>query len=313
VAQKSKQPPGNGKRPRASADFKRFFSRGLAALAPTLLTVAVLIWAYELIDQYLGRHITHGMVTLFAASGPPGFISEDRAEALALEYGRPIDEWDAQGRRLTVEYKIATHPVLKKAAGKNPSARKRAERARNMALWEVAFKRYKLNLIGFLIAIIVVYFTGLFVASLIGRTTWRLVERLLYRTPLIRAIYPNVKQVTDFLFTDRQLQFSGAVAVQYPRKGIWSLGLVTGSAMRTVQEAVEDELVTVFIPSSPTPVTGYVITVSRRDVIELTLSMDEVMRYAISAGVIKPHREALEGGKDDTGVEFGAGESPQGT
>ena len=293
MGHQSKKPPvarGSGS---AAEDFKRFFSRGLAALAPTTLTVVVLIWAYSLIDQHLGRYITQGMVSLFAASGPPGFISEDKALELALEYGTPVDEWDDRGRRLTVEFKIATHPVLKQ--GVFDGNRKAAERARNVALWTVAFARYKLNLIGFLIAIIVVYFLGLFLASLIGRTTWRLIERLLYRTPLIRAIYPNVKQVTDFLFTDRQLQFSGVVAVQYPRKGLWSVGLVTGPPMRTIQDAAGEELVTIFIPSSPTPVTGYVITASRRDVIELTLSMDEVMRYAISAGVIKPSREALEG------------------
>lgn len=297
----SKEPP-NESPPRTPAqDFKRFFSRGLAALLPTTLTVVVLIWAYSLIDQHIGRYITRGMVTLFAAGGPPGFISEEKALELALKYGTPVDEWDDDGRRLTVEYKIASHPVLKR--GGRGANRKAAERARNLALWTVAFARYKLNLIGFLIAIIVVYFVGLFLASLIGRTTWRAVERLLYRTPLIRAIYPNVKQVTDFLFTGRQLQFSGVVAVQYPRKGLWSVGLVTGSPMRTIQEKVGEELITVFIPSSPTPVTGYVITVLRRDVIELTLSIDEVMRYAISAGVIKPSREVLEGAKNEAAIE----------
>ncbi|MHC4233749.1 MAG: DUF502 domain-containing protein [Planctomycetota bacterium] len=289
-----KEPPAGSPPQTATGDFKRFFSRGLAALLPTTLTVVVLIWAYALIDQHLGRYITRGMVLLFAAGGPPGFISEDKALELALKYGTPIDEWDHRGRRLTAEYKIATHPVLGKV-GASSEDYKRADRARNVALWTVAFARYKLNLIGFLIAIVLVYFVGLFLASLIGRTTWRAIERLLNRTPLIRAIYPNVKQVTDFLFTDRQLQFSGVVAVQYPRKGIWSVGLVTGPPMRTIQAAVDTEMVTVFVPSSPTPVTGYVITVSRQDVIELTLSMDEVMRYAISAGVIKPNREALAG------------------
>ena len=298
---RSKEPANESPPPTPGQDFKRFFFRGLAALLPTTLTVVVLIWAYSLIDQHLGRYITRGMVTLFAASGPPGFLSEDKALGLALKYGTPIDEWDDRGRRLTVEYKIANHPVLKRAGGS--ADRKAAERARNLALWTVAFARYKLNLIGFLIAIIVVYFVGLFLASLIGRTTWRAVERLLYRTPLIRAIYPNVKQVTDFLFTGRQLQFSGVVAVQYPRKGIWSVGLVTGPPMRTIQERVGEELITVFIPSSPTPVTGYVITVLRRDAIELTLSIDEVMRYAISAGVIKPSREALEGAEDQATME----------
>ncbi len=280
----------------AADDFKRFFSRGLAALLPTLLTVALLMWAYDLIDRHLGRFITQGMVTLLATGGPPQLPGKPLDDT--LKYGEPIDEWDSKGRRLTVEYKIATHPILDQV-GADPEARKAAEKERNLALWSVAFCRYKLHLIGFLIAIIVVYFMGLFLASLIGRATWRMIERLLYRIPIVKAIYPNIKQVTDFVLTERTLQFSGVVAVQYPRKGLWSMGLVTGSPMRTIQEKVGGELITVFIPSSPTPVTGYVITVSRSDVIELGLSMDEAMRYSISAGVIKPDREVLEQQPED--------------
>jgi uncharacterized membrane protein len=281
----------------AADDFKRFFARGLAALLPTLLTIALLMWAYDLIDRHLGRLITRGMVALFATGGPPQFIPADKLLEDALEYGEPIDEWDSRGRRLTVEYQAATHPILTQT-GADPSVVRAARKQRNLALWNVAFRRYKLHLIGFLIAIIVVYFVGLFLASLIGKATWRIVERLLYRVPVVKAIYPNVKQVTDFLLTERTLQFSGVVAVQYPRKGLWSMGLVTGSPMRTIQETAGEELITVFIPSSPTPVTGYVINVSRRDVIDLGLTMDEAMRYAISAGVIKPPREALDDSRE---------------
>jgi uncharacterized membrane protein len=292
VRRRMGDPQNRPKATRAVDDFKRFFSRGLAALLPTLLTIALLMWAYDLIDRHLGRYITRGMVSLFAAGGPPQFLPEDKALEHALDYGEPVDEWDAQGRRLTVEYKSATHPILGKP-GADPKARKVAERTRNVALWTVAFARYKLHLLGFLIAIIVVYFVGLFLASLIGRTTWRIIERALYRIPIVKAIYPNIKQVTDFLLTERTLQFSGVVAVQYPRKGLWSLGLVTGPPMRSLQETTGEELMTVFIPSSPTPVTGYVITVARSDVMELGLTLDEAMRYSISAGVIKPERETL--------------------
>ena len=279
--------------PSAASDFKRFFSRGLAALLPTLLTVVLLIWVYELIDRHLGQYITHGMVLLFATTGPPQFGD---LETDAIKYGTPIDEWDELGRRLTVEYKIIERTTDVYDNPNIPSRdRKAAKRTRYIALWQIAFARYKLHLLGFLIAVIVVYFVGLFMASLMGRTTWRLIERLLYRIPLIRAVYPNVKQVTDFLLRERTLQFSGVVAVQYPRVGIWSVGLVTGPPMRTLQDAGEDELITIFIPSSPTPVTGYTMTVARRDVIELGLSLDEALRYTISAGVIKPRREMLPG------------------
>ncbi len=162
------------------------------------------------------------------------------------------------------------------------------EQLRNQALWKIAGEKYKLRLLGFLIAIILVYFTGFFLASFMGRASWRVVEGLLCRIPLIRAIYPNVKQVTDFLLTERSVEFSGVVAVQYPRKGIWALALSTGGPMKQIQNQVSEELVTVFIPSSPTPITGYVIQVPRNEVIELNLTIDEGLRFTISAGVIKP-------------------------
>jgi len=277
------------------SDFRRFFLRGLAALGPTLVTIAILIWAYQLVNNYVGQPITRGLMMLcsWVSDQPaPGFVD---IEHDPLMYGTPIDEWNKDGDRLTIEYKFIHNNALRSATPSldasegSPRRARHAEELRNHALWEIAFRKYKLNLLGFLIAIILVYFTGFFLASFIGRTSWRATEGLLYRIPLIRAIYPHVKQVTDFLLSERQVEFSGVVAVEYPRKGVWSLGLSTGGPLRAVQDhSSEEDLITVFIPSSPTPVTGYVIQVPRRESIELPMSIDEALRFTISGGVIKP-------------------------
>lgn len=276
-------------------EFKRFFLRGLAAVLPTLLTIAIFLWAYNIIETYMGQHITAAMLGVMTWTGPPEENVVDPDED-SLRYGRPLDEWlganagDDAGRRVTEEYKIINSKALKSPLEK---VQARAVRERSAALWRIAFAKYKLNLIGFLIAIIVVYFVGFFLASFIGRTTLRFMENALGRMPLVRAIYPNIKQVTDFLFGDQKLEFSGVVAVPYPRAGIWSVGLLTGPPMKAIAAGAGtgEEMVTIFIPSSPTPVTGYTITVPRRDVIELTMSIDEALRYIISAGVIKPDTE----------------------
>ncbi len=280
-------------------DFKRFFFRGLTALLPTILTIAALVWAYHFVDRNIARHLTNVLISVYAATGDPTFLLGD-AEEDALTHGTPINEWDDRGRRLTEEYKIITLDILASDREITPEGQvtgvdlvhqgdwDRAQRARRRALWQVAFVKWKLHLVGFLLAVVIVYFMGFFLASLAGKATWRLVEGLLRRTPLIRAVYPNIKQVTDFLLADRTLDFSGVVAVQYPRYGIWSLGLRTGSPMKRIQKNVEDELVTIFIPSSPTPITGYCITVPVKDTIDLDMTIDEALRYTISAGVIKP-------------------------
>ena len=275
-------------------DFRRFFLRGLGALVPTLLTIAILVWAYKLVNENVGSIITEGLMRLCALvrdEPAPWLLKADHLE-LALDHGRPLDEWNELGQRLTIEYQIIkNYKVLQDngLSGHDPAIIAAAAEAKNRALWQIAFVKYKLHLIGFLIAIILVYFTGFFLASFIGRNAWRAAEGLLYKIPVIRAVYPNIKQVTDFLLTEKgSAGFSGVVAVQYPRRGCWSIGLSTGGPLRQLQGKVSDELVSVFIPSSPTPITGYVVQIPRSEVIELNLTIDEGLRFTVSAGVIKP-------------------------
>ena len=275
-------------------DFRRFFLRGLGALVPTLLTFAIIVWAFRLINDNVGVYITKGMLHLCSwlrDQPAPWLVDPASPKQDALRYGTPIDEWNEGGQQLTIEYNIIQNYELVQEEHLPrglPQVVAEARKAKNEALWRIAFAKYRLHLLGFLIAIVLVYFVGFFLASFIGRASWRAAEGLLYRIPLIRAIYPNVKQVTDFVLSERSMEFSGVVAVEYPRKGTWSVGLSTGGPMKQVQRLVADDLVTVFIPSSPTPVTGYVIQVPRDDVIELNMTIDEGLRFTISGGVIKP-------------------------
>ncbi|TFH42409.1 MAG: DUF502 domain-containing protein [Lysobacterales bacterium] len=165
------------------------------------------------------------------------------------------------------------------------------------AVWDIdpAGWDYHLDIIGFALAIVLVYVVGRFVASFLGRTAWHSVERLLVQLPVIKQIYPSIKQVTDFLIlSDTKVQFSRVVAVEYPRKGIYSMGLVTNPGMQSLRRRSDVDLLTVFIPSSPTPITGYTITVRRDEVIDLPFDIDQALRFTVSAGVILPSNELLE-------------------
>jgi uncharacterized membrane protein len=106
---------------------------------------------------------------------------------------------------------------------------------------------------GVLLAVVFVYLVGLFAGNLLGRTAWRLAERMVMRVPLLRAIYPAVKQVTDFVLAEKTSQFAAArvVAVEPHAKGIWSIGLVTGTGLKPLTDSVGHEMITVFVPSSP--------------------------------------------------------------
>jgi len=150
-----------------------------------------------------------------------------------------------------------------------------------------------LTIAGFLIALVAVCIVGALLASVVGRTLWRMVEKFIMNTPFLRQVYPYVKQVTDFLLTQKEQKrmFSRVVAVEYPRKGIWSMGMVTGSGLKKVVDSVEKEFLTILIPTSPTPFTGFVIMVPKEQIIELDMTIEEDLRFAVSGGVITPGTE----------------------
>jgi uncharacterized membrane protein len=149
---------------------------------------------------------------------------------------------------------------------------------------------FRTRVVGVILAIVLVYIVGLFVGNLLGRTLWKLMENLLMKIPIVRAIYPAVKQVTDFVLTDRRQHFqsSRVVAVQPHEKGIWSIGLVTGPGLKPLSDSTGQDMVTVFVPSSPTAFTGYVLVVPRASIVELPLKVEEAMRMLVSGGVIAP-------------------------
>ncbi len=146
---------------------------------------------------------------------------------------------------------------------------------------------------GFIIALIGVCIVGMILASVVGKSLWRYVEKLIMNAPFLKGVYPYVKQITDFLFAQNRETdiFLRAVAVQYPRKGIWSIGLVTGEGMKEIVNNLREEYLTVLIPTSPTPFTGFVIMVPKAETMPLDLTVEEAMRFTISGGVITPSTE----------------------
>ena len=150
-----------------------------------------------------------------------------------------------------------------------------------------------LSIAGFLVALFAVCIVGVILASVVGKTLWRMVEKFIMRTPFLRQVYPYVKQITDFFLTKEEKKkiFSRVVAVEYPRKGIWSVGFVTGRGLKKVVDNVKKEFLTVLIPTSPTPFTGFIIMVPRKNTIELDMTIEEALRFAVSGGVITPGGE----------------------
>ena len=161
------------------------------------------------------------------------------------------------------------------------------------------------SIAGFILAVVGVCVLGALLASYVGRSFWRTIEKFIMNTPILRNVFPYVKQVTDFLLTNEEQRklFSRVVAVEYPRKGIWSVGFVTGSGLEKVVNTVKREFLTVIIPTSPTPFTGFVITVQKKQTIDLDMTVEEALRFIVSGGVITPGSEQSIKALPKTGSE----------
>jgi len=143
-------------------------------------------------------------------------------------------------------------------------------------------------------AVVVAGLVGALVASFVGRRLLAALQRLLLNVPFVKFIYPSVKQMTDFFFGPKKPAFHSVVAVPYPLKGSYVIGFVTGQGLRSLNAAAGAELVQVLIPCAPAPVSGYVVFVPRRDVIELPITVEEALRFYVSGGVIVPPGEMVQ-------------------
>ena len=144
------------------------------------------------------------------------------------------------------------------------------------------------NAFGIIISVLLLCVVGLAVGTFLGRRLWNVVEKRMDHVPLVRFVYPFVREVTDFVFTERKVAFHAVVLVQYPREGIWAVGFVTGQGFDALEKSVGKPLVSVFVPCSPTPMTGYLVFVPSEDVVALDISIDDAFRLIMSGGVIVP-------------------------
>ena len=156
------------------------------------------------------------------------------------------------------------------------------------------FDAHFLTWTGVVIAIIALCIAAYIVGTFLGGHLVRLLESWIVRLPILKKIYPGAKQVSEFFFSEGKVEFRRVVAIEFPRKGMWMVGFVTGRSLKQISEKAGTELLSVFIPFTPAPVTGYVVAVSREEILELDITVDEAFAFLISAGVILPPAERVE-------------------
>lgn len=142
--------------------------------------------------------------------------------------------------------------------------------------------------LGVLVLILFVTFVGALTRVLLGRWLVRGGEHLLSRMPVVRSIYGATKKIVETVLAHQSDAFRQAVLIEYPRRGSWAIGFVTGKTIGEVQNVTEDEVVNVFLPTTPNPTSGYLLFLPRRDLIELSMSVEDAIKMIISGGIVTP-------------------------
>lgn len=142
--------------------------------------------------------------------------------------------------------------------------------------------------LGVVLTLLVVLVTGLITANIVGQRLVRFWEGVLARIPVVKSVYYSVKQVSDTLFSSSGEAFRKALLVEYPRKGSWTIAFMTGTPGGDVSNHLQGDYVSVYVPTTPNPTSGFFLMMAKADVIELDMSVDEALKYIISMGVVAP-------------------------
>lgn len=278
---------------------RNFFVRGLVVLLPTVLTIFVFATVVQFVNTYLTKPINAAILTVLDGNslGWQALAMMDvdpRAKQFVDFDLLPVELQDdiGQGRRLgelgsqAAQAAIEDHRAPRYTFIRNFEAlaidRERLRAATPVPEW-----------IGILLAAVIVLFLGYLASGFLGRGLIASFDKALTRIPLVRSVYPYTKQLVDFFLSDNELEFDTVVAAPYPSEGVWAIGFVTGGGLKTIHNELEGNFLSVFIPTSPMPMTGFTVFIEASRLIPLDISVDEALRVTVSAGVLVPASEQV--------------------
>lgn len=253
--------------------FRRVILRGMAILLPSVLTLWILwaafVFVYNNVAEPINAGLRRGVMT---------------AMPLLPEAQRPA--WYA----VTPE-DVAQYRRTQSGQNANMSDAAVVTTLRTSNLTTYWDQHWYLRAAGLVVAITLIWLAGLFLGGFVGRRVYATVERIISRIPGFKQIYPHVKQLVDMILGDRPMAFSRVVLVEFPRPGSWAMAFVTSKGLRSSTALAGADTVCVFVPTTPTPFTGFTLNVPADQVVDLPISIDEAIRYVITGGVLVPGGE----------------------
>ena len=278
------------RRPRA---FRRAVLGGLGILLPPLLTIVILVWVWNTLRYYVLEPITTGAGHALTLTLADVRTELPDAEPVPGEPGVYVSQGQRYQRLVFgTQTQYVPHDVYRAVIRHDGLA------AASEGGWPLYRRYVQITYLRSLIVVpifvcvfvLLMYVLGSLFAAGLGRA-WAVFEQGISRLPLVRSVYGSIKQVTDFMLTEKQLQFTRVVAVEYPARGVWALAFVTGESMPQIEAAVGEPVVSLLIPTSPMPITGYTTIALRRDVVDLDLTVDQAVQYIVSCGVVVPEQQ----------------------
>lgn len=282
------------------SSLRRALWRGSSIIAPPLVTLLLLIWIASAVEEYVLLPLESAARTVLVwttsdfLDGPPEtakYIDEAKPE-LGFVYQERIYKQPQPNGKYLPSY------IIRRVNANLDNLPRDMQPPISAANYYGAYLKLKYMPRWFTIPLLllvllsVLFFVGRFLAAGVGRFFVTGFERIIHQLPVVRNLYSSVKQVTDFVLSEREIEFTRVVAVEYPRVGIWSLGFVTGDSLPQLRAALGEEMVSIFIPTSPMPMTGFTINVRKREAIDLELTIDQAVQFVVSCGVVAPPPES---------------------
>lgn len=289
----------------------RAFLKGLSILLPAVITIAIFAWVWDVLRVYVVELTIQGidMVTTFdprpLTEAELVYLDDSFFQSPKNGNGLPTNgvvvHTEANLKRMP---RIMDLPA--ETQGLSPPGQPRSilqavldangwKRQYNPLSGRVERYNWFDYLLASVLGLAVVVLLGFLARNFLGRKFVSLLEWFVTRVPVVKSIYPHAKQLVEFFFTDNKpIEFETVAILEYPRRGLWSIVFVTGSGLRSVQDHTRKRMVTVYVPSSPAPMTGYTMVVAADEVIQLDITVQEAMKFVISGGVLAPIEEQVK-------------------
>ena len=170
---------------------------------------------------------------------------------------------------------------------------------------------YGLPGLGVVIVVVGLTLIGALTAGFVGRFFQRVWERVMDKVPVLRGVYKALKQILETVLAQQSNAFREAVLVEYPRRGMWVIAFITGITKGEVQSLTEDKVINLFVPTTPNPTSGFLIFVPEKDIVPLSMSVEEAMKMVISGGIVTPSDQRPDAAKRTPQVRSTEGLRPE--